>query len=98
MSEIPEDIKAAVQRLIYRLDENAVWGDGNDWGLRTEEATAILTEALLAERQRATAAERERCAKIADHGVKWSPPIGGGVERWIDESCARIAAAIRKAP
>jgi hypothetical protein len=45
---------------------------------------------------RAILAERERCADIADFGVKWTPVPTGDVQKIVDESCARIAAAIRK--
>lgn len=63
--------------------DRIVWGDMAMGDLKTAICEAIL-------------AERDRCAKIAEHGVKWSPPIGGGVERWVDESTSRIAAAIRR--
>lgn len=65
----------------------AVVNRGYDEGL-----VDAVAAALLAERN----AQRERDAKIADYGVRWTPELDGKTKRFVDESCCRVAAAIRR--
>ena len=52
----------------------------------------LIARAIMA----ATERERERCALIADYGVKWTPEPDKKALFLVNESCSRIAAAIRQ--
>jgi hypothetical protein len=41
---------------------------------------------------------RERCAKVCDEGVKWTPNFPPNTQRVTDESCFLLAKAIRALP
>jgi hypothetical protein len=53
-------------------------------------------EALARAIDAATARATERAALVADYGVKWTPEPNKKALFLVNESCSRIAAAIRQ--
>jgi hypothetical protein len=72
MSEIPEDLMAKAREVFAELDTPWSYLVGKGSG----EDTLRIARALMAERESATLAERERAAGIADdptRNVVWTP-------------------------
>lgn len=104
MTEIPDDIHIKSENVLDAILCECEESCGGTAGLRTH-AIDVIAAALTAERQSATAAERKRCAKIAEeHEAKakseWKAPKKPKYNQFplgYEYGSRAIAAAIREA-